>query len=195
MINKETRMIFTKLATTVLAGITAFGFAATAVAANPVTGSFESHEQLWSSIQSVGVRTYLNPVQCGERDVDGFYMSTGPVLVICQDNGVPGGPQVDWTDNDLDTLRHEAQHLVQDCLDGQIGDNRLIPLFNTTEELSEFLVNAGMTDDTIERIIRVYASKGADRDIVIKELEAFATARSVDASTIAQVVVNQCSVK
>lgn len=186
-------MNFMNLATIALGIVTAFGMAAP-VMATPVRGSFEAHEHLWNTIQSVGVRTYINPNQCRERKADGFYMSSGPILVICQDNGTPGGPQVDWTDNDLDTLRHEAHHLVQDCNKGQLGDNSLAPIFDTQEELSEFLIGAEMTQEQVRRIIRVYGNKGASNDVIIKELEAFAVARSISASSIANAVVAQCSV-
>ena len=40
-------------------------------------------------------------------------------IMICQDDRIETSDQeVEWTENDYDTLRHEAHHVVQDCMKG-----------------------------------------------------------------------------
>ena len=43
---------------------------------------------------------------------------------------------VQWTENDLDTLRHEAMHVLQDCSAGRVGDG-LLESTMTTEFLAQ----------------------------------------------------------
>lgn len=157
------------------------------------TGSHEDHVELWNTVQGVGVRLYLNPAQCFEGDLsdaDGFYISSGRgYLVVCQDNATQAGQVVHWTDNDYDTLRHEVVHLIQDCKDGR-GDGSLETIL-TQEELSEFAVQV-LGEDVINAIIEAYAKRGADRNTIINEIEAFAMARAIPADKIAEGVKAYC---
>ena len=97
------------------------------------------------------------------------------------------------TPNDLDTLRHEAHHVIQDCLKGGIGDRESDLFFDEREEFVEFVSNA-LTDYQIEKIIEGYRERGADEDTIIKEVEAFAVASSIGPETIAGAVDNLCRV-
>lgn len=183
--------MFTKLTAVATAALTAFALTTSA----PVKAdTFENHRSLWGAIENVGITTYLNPSQVCDGDINGAYISSIRALVVCQDNATPDGPEVTWTANDLDTLRHEAQHLIQDCVDGGIGDNALSPLFGTDEELLEYINNSTLTATQIESIIRVYTERGADEDVLRLELEAFVTATDIDASRIANVVSTVCTV-
>ena len=182
--------MFTKLTAVATAALTAFALTAAAPAQ---ADTFENHRSLWGAIENVGVTTYLNPSQVCDGDINGAYISSVRALVVCQDNATPDGPEVNWTANDLDTLRHEAQHLIQDCVDGGIGDNALSPLFETDEKLLEYLNNSTLTAAQIERIIQVYTGMGADEDVLRLELEAFATAQDISADRIANVVTTVCS--
>ena len=83
--------------------------------------SFEAHASLANAIAEVGVDVYINPPEVCEDGIAGMYISGASALVVCQDNAT-GEEQVDWTANDLDTLRHEAQHLIQDCVAFRRGD-------------------------------------------------------------------------
>ena len=138
----------------------------------------------------------MNPSQLchDERGINGAYISKYRVLVVCQDNGTANGPEVAWTANDLNTLRHEAQHLIQDCVDGGIGDNALSPFFGTDESLLEFITNSTLTHDQDTGIIANYTEMGADEDTIRLELEAFATAQDISPASIANVVNRACSV-
>jgi len=158
------------------------------------TGSHEDHVELWNTVRESGVATYINPEECFEGDlagVDGFYISGYGVLVVCQDNATTPGEVVHWTANDYDTLRHEVVHLIQDCKDGR-GDGSLIPILGL-DELSEFAVQV-LGREAISAIIQTYSERGADRDTIIFEIEAFAMARAIPASTISEGVKTYCGV-
>ena len=158
--------------------------------------SFAAHESLWNSIPTVGVSTNINdPKYCesGADGADGMYDFKNLHITICQDNGRPGGPQVDWTSNDLDTLRHEAQHIIQDCAAFRLGDGALGPLFDDEDQLHSF-VTSTLSTEQIQAIIKSYKKRGlSDREILL-ELEAFATAKDIDASMIEQKLVQFCPV-
>ena len=174
-----------------------FGIAATATAV--LTGSpglaneMREHERLWNTLQDNGITTILNsPAYC-DKDTAGSYSSSAGVLFVCQENARVPYKEVSWTDYDLDTLRHEAHHVVQDCIKGGLGDGRYETLFEGNE-LSTFVSNA-LTDDEIDWVIKTYASQGADEEMIIQELEAFASAKSVSAGTIADAVNNTCGAR
>ena len=185
--------ILTRTLTSLLALTTIAGTIAPRVEAAPVTGNHEDHVILWNTIREAGVRTYINPKQCFEEDfknTDGFYISNGKgILVVCQDNMKKPGIEVAWTANDYDTLRHEVVHLIQDCRDGR-GDNSLIPILEF-DELKGF-VSRVLTPEQVERIIKSYRKRGVSDEQIINELEAFAIARVVNASEIAEGVEQYC---
>jgi hypothetical protein len=162
--------------------------APTAALAN---NTFEAHQQLWNNVPRIGVKTYINNKALCSQGVDGAYFSGLRTLHICQDNGRPGGPQVSWTDNDLDTLRHEVQHIIQDCAAGSLGDDVHSPMFDY-DALKGFLRTSSLSQEQLNYIIRDYSMKGvSDSDIVI-ELEAWAVAADVDASSINKKLLQYC---
>ena len=151
----------------------------------------DDHRRLWNTLQSIGITTILNePTQCNDQ-VSGAYGSSAGILIVCQDNSKSAYSVSEWTQNDYDTLRHEAHHVVQDCADNRIGDNNLVPLFSG-EELEEFVSNV-LTDEQVDRIVKEYRSYGVSDDVVIAEIEAFAVARSVSADAIANKLIEFCS--
>ena len=152
--------------------------------------SYNDHVDLWNTLQQAGVTTRINPPDC-KSDFMGYYNRRTVTLVICQENSYPGGPQVDWTSEDLDTLRHEAHHVIQDCKLGGVGDMRSDTYFSL-EDLKSFLAKSSLSTSQIESIIKSYAKQGAPEEVIIMELEAFAVARDVDASSIAKAVDTYC---
>ena len=126
---------FTKLATTALTGLAALGFASASYATPPAPNPRKVpwmpmpywlrplNARVWTLWSTTSLRR--------ERpSVNGFYSSHNRVLVVCNDRYVKGeneDPQ--WTANDLDTLRHEAQHLIQDCMVGGLADSKLHPVY------------------------------------------------------------------
>lgn len=166
--------------------------------------SLEAHSALVSTIRSVGVEVFINPPACTPNDdngrVSGFYLSEHKVMVICQDYGSNDMSIAPWTPNDLDTIRHEAHHIVQDCLDG-LGDDSLVNMFPVVKQnqedmsLLEYLIATGLPAETINRIVINYTERGASQEVIYLEYEAWATAHAIDANTISRAVADNCSAK
>lgn len=168
---------FKTIAATALAGLAAFGSASASYATperTPVAeGSIEAHGALVEAIRTNGVVIHINHEYCGkEEGLNGFYAGKPRVLVVCQDNGVPGGPVVEWTDNDMDTLRHEAQHMIQDCMVGTNHDHQLSPVYSSPFRLAQDVLG----NDNILRINEIYRAKGASDLTLLLEYEAFSVA-------------------
>lgn len=195
--------MFSKVLSLLAAALTLTAAPVNAQQLQPGPNSFEAHVQLVRAIRSVGVDVYFNPPMCKKETdknrLSGFYASSHKALVICQDNAKNDSQLVEWTDNDLDTIRHEAQHLVQDCLDG-IGDDSLVNMFEVsptdgTMSLGEFVKASGLPSELILHIAESYSRQGATEHILNLEYEAWATAYGVDAIMIAEAVTNTCSAK
>ena len=137
-------------------------------------GTYAEHTQLGNAVRATGITLKFNPAECRTKNAMGWYWAAKREMVICQENhkGYVGfGQEVRWTEEDLDTLRHEAQHLIQDCmngsLDGSLGAVYQDPIRLAKETLSQ---------RHIQHIINVYAEGGASEHIVVMELEAFSVA-------------------
>lgn len=171
----------------------ALATALTAVATPSVRANelLNQHQSLWEDLERVGVTIYVNdPAACRSRNFQGRYISRMRRLDVCQDNYVPY-TQTKWTANDLDTLRHEAHHVVQDC-NGEPYDAELDAIFDDNE-LKSFVARS-LTEKQIEQIITSYRDRGADRTMILNELEAFSVARSVSADTIGDKLIEFCGV-
>ena len=162
------------IAAAALAGVAAVGLATAALAnqSSVKEGSPEAHVQLVEALQRNGVKVSINPKECGSRDAMGFYVSGSNWLVVCQDNAEPGGPMVGWTENDLDTLRHEAQHFIQDCVAGTSGDHALAPVYTSPTALAQ----EHLGPQAIASITQSYRAGGASDLTLLLEYEAFAVA-------------------
>jgi hypothetical protein len=152
----------------------------------------EQHRYLAETIKSLGVPISINRKHHCAPGESGSYFSAG-FMTICQDNRQQEGVEVIWTDNDLDTLRHEAHHMIQDCAVGGIGDRKMSLMFNDKEELLKFLRGSGYTDNQLQQIVNHYAKQGVTGYDVLMELEAFAVARSIPANLIADKLKEYCS--
>lgn len=185
----------TRIATTLaVAAITAINVAPPAKA----TGTFEEHNRLWVAVENVGVEMFINdPEECNGMWGGGAYYqaseSRRSAMLICQDNGegVGEGNQVKWTANDLDTLRHEAHHVVQDCLEGVRADGEMERLFDDQLEFEE-VITSTLSEERIDYIIKRYSERGADKETILLELEAFAVAEAVSPEKIANAVTSFC---
>ena len=158
---------------------------------NSCTGDFDSHLELYQTIHSYGVKVYINhPEYCDGR-VDGSYISTLRILNVCQDNARPGGQEVTWTENDLDTLRHEAHHMVQDCAGGGHANGHLVHLFSNRPQLLNFIENV-LGEEEAKRLMTSDSYQGHNRERQLIELEAFATAAVISASDITDKMNEVC---
>ena len=173
----------------------------TAPAIARTDNNMDAHRRLWSAVQSVGVETFINDATLCEGGHDGAYMwikeSRRSALVICQDNAELGGPEVEWTANDLDTLRHEAWHLVQDCLAGVRADDE--SQLAVDDDIYRHQMTAAAIDilgvSVVNNIIEGYRANGLDNEGILHEIEAFMTARAVPADFIALSVTQTCAAR
>ena len=104
-------------------------------------------------------------------------------MAICVDGRDPSK----WNAEERDTLRHEAVHLVQDCM-GRIGDAEL----ETTQTISKMLQAAAQSGVDLLRIEEAYRRKGADDLTILLEWEAFSLARLLSAREIESMVQQAC---
>lgn len=197
--------MFVKFFSTVLAAAVSLTASAPAIAspANPIQdpNNFQRHVELVQTLEQVGVTVLFNHSSCHQPKlgkIAGYYLSETKQMVICQDNARIGQEGVPFTANDLDTLRHESQHVIQDCKDG-IGNNRLhnmFPVIAKEGELSlqQFVAASGLSEKTLMRIFTDYSRMGFDVQTIALEYEAFAVAYAVPAATIAEVLKDACSV-
>ena len=132
---------------------------------------FQSHVRLAQMIEQTGTDFQLNPPACNsEGNTYGWYYSAEDQLVVCQVNvKYHNWNEVEWTPEDLDTLRHEAHHLVQDCMDGSL-QGQLHTVYKDWEGLSKDVLGY----EKIARILEVYSDYSPRHRVM--ELEAFSVA-------------------
>ena len=148
-----------------------------------------NHDELKRTLNGVGVEVFLNETELCNGKESGMYSPEYNAIVICQDDRIETSDQeVDWTENDYDTLRHEAQHVVQDCMEG-IDNDKMSLFFSDRLEYIEFVV-MGLTKLEFFHIVEAYRS--FDSDIILNELEAFAVAKGVKPNTIAKALRGVC---
>ena len=152
----------------------------------------EAHVDLAQAVIDSNVEVSINEKEHCFSLEGRFYGSYNPsarVLAICQENATDwDGEVIQFTAEDYDTLRHEAHHLVQDCLDGEI-DGRLSPMF-TGEDRAKFLSQYSLREQ--ERVRKTYGEAGASDALITLEIEAFAVAEGVGAASISNVVRRTC---
>ena len=131
----------------------------------------DDHNQLLNAVGQTGVNVKINPSQCdSQENLYGWYWAAQSELVICQENKVTGSSrQVRWTDEDYDTVRHEAHHVAQDCRDSSL-DGNLDAVYKDPIALAVRMLSTRKTDSVIE----TYRERGSH--IVLMELEAFSVA-------------------
>ena len=155
----------------------------------------EQHERLWNTVQDVGVSIVVNdPVECKGEWGGGGYYSRAQQLVICQDGGIAAGKgtQVEWTPNDLDTLRHEAHHIVQDCEAGQLGDSQLV-VYHTGDDMIKLIEGSSYTKEQLLFIWEEYGKMGATEKVQLEEVEAMIIAKDIPAGRIANQLIRSCT--
>jgi len=135
--------------------------------------NYLDHLGLRGSIRSTGIELKFNPASCDKSTAMGWYWAARNEMVICQENrrrGFGFQHEVTWTEEDLDTLRHEAQHLIQDCMDGS-RQGALGAVYKDPIGLAQNVLG----DRAIRSILQSY-SDSSDH-IKVMELEAFSVAR------------------
>ena len=179
-----------KLLTTLLLTATAATVAAPAAKAD---AGFQSHARLFGAVERAGVPIFTNDYEACEGKWGGGMYATNiqnrrSAMLICQDNGYGRGTGnlAPFTANDLDTLRHEAQHVVQDCIAGGLADGRLEPMLGTGNRLANF-DNKALSERKVNFIKRSYG-----REDWLIEFEAFAVAEAIGPNQIAAAIDKYC---
>jgi len=178
-----------KFLTSVIAGASVIFTPGSAIAGN----TYEDHLDLFNALNEVGIITSINSRLHCSPGVDGMYHTRAGILVICQDNGVTGGPQVTWTENDLDTLRHESHHVVQDCNEGTIADGLMDNLFYEEQELIDFISKSSLSAEDLKDLISSLEKDGLSSRSILIEVEAYIVAKDIEASSIANKVREFCT--
>ena len=159
--------------------------------------SVDDHIELLNTLSDLGVNIQINnPNICSkEEGTAGFWMGSKKLFVLCQE-AIRKSPRPVWdgkiylaSDDDLDTIRHEAQHVIQDCMDGEI-DGLLTEYFNP-ENRVEFLSH--YPDWKEQYILEQYREMGANNHVISLEIEAWAVADMVPATMINDVVKRECA--
>ena len=139
----------------------------------------DDHVKLFNTVKEVGVSVYINPdevcnpVVTGKGKFFGFYAGHNQMMVICQEQALKSGvygQQYNWTEEDYDTLRHEAHHLVQDCMDRTL-DAKLAAVYTKP---TVFASNV-LTKRRFNWVVETYKNGG--KHMVVMELEAFSVAQ------------------
>ena len=151
--------------------------------------NFQDHVRLAQAAEATGVRFAINVDRCDTEDAYGWYWAAANELVVCQENKIKGSnKEVRWTEEDLDTLRHEAHHLVQDCMARGNRDGHLGAVYQEPVALG-FKV---LGKDRAIRIAELYAKNGANEHIKVMEIEAFAVAAMNDPMEQVQDIQRYC---
>ena len=174
--------------------LTALTVAATVVAPIAKAGTYDhadldAHYDLLKLVERTGVKVFINDEYCNTGSFNGVYSSQGGGLLICQDNArVNNGRLVAWTANDLDTIRHEVHHLVQDCSAGGRGNGRLDTVYADPNRLANETIGVQKKN----AIMSSYAANGANAHVLQLEIEAFSVAADVTVQMIADDVRTYC---
>lgn len=166
---------------------------AASLVASPTLASDTNHAdhiKLVETLEEIGVTVVVNnPIHCPPgREGGGSYSPFSALLAVCQDNGVSDGEMVNWTPNDYDTLRHEAHHVIQDCISGTIADGRMNMLFNG-QEWDDFTKDL---DEFVSRVYKEQIKMGMNDKVAMEEVEAYVVAEFIPAANISERVVDFC---
>jgi hypothetical protein len=164
------------------------------IAAPAIAAPLPSDHQLFvDTMVNDGVIFMVNePAELcyGDNDLDGGYVvyEGDRYLVVCQDNRTTSDV-TNWTANDLDTIRHEGFHIIQDCMAGTKTDQVFDTVFTNQAEVIDALgVSEAMG------IMSTYAQAyEKDRHGDIKyEVEAFYAARDYSATELNSLYTQYC---
>ncbi|MAH29314.1 MAG: hypothetical protein CL959_01355 [Euryarchaeota archaeon] len=144
-----------------------------------------AHRALQDALRANGVtvRTVTRDAGGHCEYAEGFYVSKDLVVGICVDR-----EQRAFTADNLDTLRHEAIHVAQDCRGFRLGDGALRP----GREIEDSYQLAGLNSFNIDRHLTPYVRLGAGPMVLALEAEAITGAALRSAWDIAAEVSSVC---
>ena len=144
-----------------------------------------AHMNLAQAAARTGVQLKINPTECFKGNTYGWYWAAKNELVICQERRARANVETYWTAEDLDTLRHEVQHLVQDCRDGS-RNGSLDAVYTSPIELAKNVLG----EQGIRSVLNTYSD--ASDHIKVMELEAFSVAAMNDPMEQVKDIKNYC---
>ena len=154
------------------------------------------HQRLVDALTEEGIQFVVNsPAQIcfEERDTSGSYITYegNRAIVVCQDNRI-NDDVIEWTDNDLDTIRHEAIHAAQDCIGEDESDGVLDNIFTSYEEVIQ---NYGIANTM--RVMQGYSQwyEEERHEDIQMEVEAFYGAATLSADQITSMFNTYCGAK
>lgn len=156
--------------------ISIFTVVLSAIAPTPVYANNDPHVLLVNAVISTGVDLRVNQYEDCSPDMNdgnryfGWYNGKTKSLVICQEEAHAKntwGVIYYFSPEDLDTLRHESHHMVQDCMD-RIIDSSLDTVYNKPIELALDVIGKEGVDYVVD------AYSGESKHTQILEVEAFA---------------------
>ena len=152
---------------------------------SPHNGLDAAHSALQASLRANGVtvRTVTKGTGGPCNFAEGYFISSDREIGICLDEG-----QKTLTAENLDTIRHEAIHVAQDCRGFRLGDNAL----KAGQDLYDSYQVAGQNGFDIDRHLMPYVQLGAGPMILTLEAEAITGAALRSAWDIADEVSSVC---
>jgi len=175
-----------KITTTLISALALVATTAPQALAESRRSNYGLHVRLGRVVRSTGIDYKINPKACWQKEgVMGYYWAYKNEFVVCQEGKQQVGVEEVWSEEDLDTLRHEAQHLVQDCMDGE-RQGALSAVYKDVPAL----VKNTLSDRAIKGIIKAYSEKSDH--IIMMELEAFSVAAINDPADQARDIQNFC---
>lgn len=154
--------------------------------------TFGTHQVLADSLQRAGVSVKVNTPQCKVGGPLGWYIPIAKQMVVCQVQAkIFPSSVTTWDEEDYDTLRHEAHHVVQDCVAGVLGDDRMSVLFND-DHFNKYILGQ-MTQETRDFITKQYSAGGFNVNEVNMELEAWVVAEQLGPQIIADKIDDMCA--
>ena len=174
-----------KLSTLALTALTALATTAPSMAQGISAHEYHSHVALGKVVRSTGINFKINPAECWSKGAMGWYWAARNEMVVCQEGKQQVGVETNWSEEDLDTLRHEAQHLIQDCMDGS-RQGALGAVYKDPIALAKSILG----DRGIRYVVDLYSD--ASDHIKVMELEAFSVARMNQPLEQAEDIKNYC---
>lgn len=151
----------------------------------------QAHIELINALRAHGISIQLNNHDCfhPHEKYFGYYQGKSRLIVICNQNATQVH-QTDmlWTEADLDTLRHEAQHFVQDCMIEGRHDHLMGPVYRDPVGFALSILG----ESKASQIVGVYRGRGAPNEVLVLELEAFAVAAANNPAEQARDIYKYC---
>ena len=153
------------------------------------------HQQFLNTMASDGINVLINepPQVCyNDKDMSGMYtvINNERYLVVCQDNR-KNNKMVAWTENDLDTIRHEGFHIIQDCMAGANNDMVFDTVFTNLDDVIDALgVSKAM--EVTKIYLEAYSGRSDISNAINYEIEAVYAARDYSAAELNSMYTEYC---